>query len=189
MASAKNKENKHMSKIEETVEKFASYVDSAVEEFGRYDFSDKGPHEVLDQSLCLEMLQKLSTDEQVSVLATMKIQKQNSYEMKILAECLEADLNEFFETEEEVDKFCDAVQAAGEKAREEQEKNKYASLPAKTFKDLKKILNGFTEEQLDNDVSIFLSGPGEYCSIRSVSFAVKDESVLDVGHPYIDMND
>lgn len=178
-----------MSKIEETVEKFANLVEDAVRQFGRYYFGDRGPSEVMDEHICLNTLKDLSTDEQVSVLAAMKFRKQNNHEMKILAESLEYQMNEMFDTQEEADSFCDAVEAADKKAAEEQEQNKFASLPAKTFKDLKKILDGFTQEQLDKDVSIFLSSPCEYCSIRSVSFAVEGESRLDAGHPYIDMND
>lgn len=55
------------------------------------------------------------------------------------------------------------------------------------YKDLLKELKKMSEQQLDMDVTIFLTEEDEYCEVFGEVYYANEETedVLDKGHPYI----
>ena len=52
------------------------------------------------------------------------------------------------------------------------------------YRELKEILNNFTPEQLDNDISIYVSSIDEYYEVKRFELN-KHTNVIDVGHPVL----
>ena len=53
-----------------------------------------------------------------------------------------------------------------------------------THRELLKILEGMTEDELNQDVTAYLNAEDEFVPVTSVLVADDSQSVLDVGHVY-----
>jgi len=57
----------------------------------------------------------------------------------------------------------------------------------RTYRDLKNILNQFSETELDFDVTLFERSYGEFYGPDAVDLQITgNDDVLDAGHPYFD---
>jgi len=54
-----------------------------------------------------------------------------------------------------------------------------------TYKQLKEEIEKFDEEQITSDVSIYLPWEDEYRLLKEVTFATKDNGILDSEHPIL----
>jgi len=54
-----------------------------------------------------------------------------------------------------------------------------------TYRELKKQIDSFTDEQLSMDVTILDCGIGEYFASHALCFAQNGHDILDDNHPYL----
>lgn len=57
------------------------------------------------------------------------------------------------------------------------------------YRNLLEMLQNFSEEELDNDVTILSNGIGEFYPVVTAMFYADDSDVLDQGHPYLILDD
>lgn len=58
-----------------------------------------------------------------------------------------------------------------------------------TYRQLKKQIEKFNDEQLDSDVSVYLAWENEYFEIEDVTFATSENDILDSEHPILYVDD
>lgn len=57
------------------------------------------------------------------------------------------------------------------------------------YRNLLEMLQNFSEEELDNDVTILSNDIGEFYPVVNAMFYADDSDVLDQGHPYLILDD
>lgn len=57
------------------------------------------------------------------------------------------------------------------------------------YRNLLEMLQNFTEEELDCDVTVLSNGAGELYPVVNALLYADDSDVLDDGHPYLVLND
>jgi len=57
------------------------------------------------------------------------------------------------------------------------------------YRNLLEMLQNFSEEELDNDVTILSNGIGEFYPVVNAMFYADDSDALDQGHPYLILDD